>query len=169
MADETSKTEDFGDLIAAANKHPSEKTLARLNAALDKRRGQVCEHIVLPTVLGSALDNMSPGEQGVQAIFRQGYEDYLSKLGYEQARGLERAMIQHIGLCWLRLQDVELRYARVFAGSVSLDVGNFWERRLSAVQRRYLRAVDTLARLRKVPLNVQLNVAEKQVNVAGTP
>ena len=44
------------------------------------------------------------------------------------------------------------------------------DRKLSAAQRRYLRACETLARVRKLRLpTLQVNIGEKQVNVAGWP
>ena len=43
-----------------------------------------------------------------------------------------------------------------------------WEKRLSANQRRYFRAIETLARVRKLasrtPEILQVNIAEQQVN-----
>ena len=48
------------------------------------------------------------------------------------------------------------------------SVLEFWERRLSMSQRRSLQACETLAKVRKMKLpSVQLNIGEKQVNVAG--
>ena len=47
----------------------------------------------------------------------------------------------------------------------------YWEKRLSASQRRYLRACETLARVRKITrTTMQINIAEEgsqQVNIAG--
>ncbi len=45
-----------------------------------------------------------------------------------------------------------------------------WERRLSATHMRYLRACDTLARVRNLsrPTPLQINIGARQVNVAQT-
>jgi hypothetical protein len=47
----------------------------------------------------------------------------------------------------------------------------FWDKRLSAGQRRYLRACETLARVRKITrATMQINIAgpgSQQLNVAG--
>jgi hypothetical protein len=55
------------------------------------------------------------------------------------------------------------------AGSLSLEQGTYWEKRLSSVQRRYLRACETLARVRKLAqaAPLQVNIGAQQVNVAG--
>ncbi len=46
---------------------------------------------------------------------------------------------------------------------------DYWDRHLNAAQRRYLRAIETLARVRKLSGRgpIQINIAEQQVNVAG--
>ena len=52
-----------------------------------------------------------------------------------------------------------------------MTLGQYWEKRLSAVQGRYLRALTTLARIRKMGLPaMQVNIATEggqQVNIAG--
>jgi hypothetical protein len=47
--------------------------------------------------------------------------------------------------------------------NLSLAQGEYWEKKLSANQRRYLRAVETLARIRKLNITVQVNVADKMI------
>jgi len=105
------------------------------------------------------------------------YNGMRRELGYAQATWLEKPLIEHVALCWWRLQALEQRYSRVMSESIPLTLGQYWEKRLSAAQRRYLRACTTLARIRKMGLpamqvNVamdggqQVNIAEQQVNVA---
>ena len=54
------------------------------------------------------------------------------------------------------------------SGSMSLPQGEYWEKRLTAAQRRYLRAIETLTNVRKMNLPaIQVNIGENQVNVAG--
>jgi hypothetical protein len=55
--------------------------------------------------------------------------------------------------------------------SIILTLGQYWEKRLSAAQRRYLRACTTLARIRKMRLPaMQVNIAAEggwHVNIAS--
>ena len=52
--------------------------------------------------------------------------------------------------------------------SITLDQGMYWDRKLAASQRRYLRACETLARVRKLTgATVQVNIGERQINLAG--
>lgn len=79
---------------------------------------------------------------------------------------LERLIIRQIVGSWLRLSYVEYVVGHnTVEGNFTLNQADFWERRQSAAQRRYLRAIETLARVRRLRLPaVQVNIAEKQVN-----
>jgi len=93
-------------------------------------------------------------------------------LGYRDAPALEKLLIEQVVIDWLRMNTTELLYTEIVVGkSISIRQGDYWERRLSAAQRRYLRACETLARIRKMRLPpVQVNIATEggqQVNVQG--
>jgi hypothetical protein len=92
------------------------------------------------------------------------------ELGYCEAPPFERALIDHAALCWLRLQIVEQWYSeRALQGTHSIEVGWYFEKRLAATQKRYLRAIETLAKVRRLTRGVTVvNVAapggQQQVN-----
>jgi len=90
------------------------------------------------------------------------------ELGYQKSPLLEQMLIDHLILCWLRLQVAEHKYTDfIKRGGAFIEAG-YWEKHLSATQRRYLRAVETLARIRKMALpTIQVNIGDRQVNVAG--
>lgn len=95
-------------------------------------------------------------------------EEYCEKmrndLGYKTAPPLEKALIDHLVICWVRMHVCELQYEEYTKGA-TLTVATFWENTLSATQKRYLRAVETLARIRKLGINIQINVGgTQQVN-----
>jgi len=95
-----------------------------------------------------------------------GLEDLEKQLGYELAPPLERLLIENILNCWLQYHMVENNYTTVMSGSTTLERGAYWDKRLSVVQRRYLRSIETLAKVRKMKLPaIQVNIGEKQVNV----
>lgn len=62
---------------------------------------------------------------------------------------LEQLLIQQAALCWLKLNLVELSYSGTMKQSHTLTLGLYWEQRLSAAQKRFTRACETLARVRK--------------------
>lgn len=90
-------------------------------------------------------------------------------LGYKTSPDLERGLIEHVVLCWLRLQKAEYSYSQALGDSLPLTVANWWERRLDKTHGRYLRACESLARVRRLarPSAVQINVGDQQLNVAG--
>jgi hypothetical protein len=94
------------------------------------------------------------------------------ELGSEGAPMVEQLLIQQAALCWLKLNLVELAYSHVMKQSITLTLGMYWEKRLSAAQRRFTRACETLTRIRKLSRNtpaLQINIAGdggQQVNVS---
>jgi hypothetical protein len=92
------------------------------------------------------------------------------ELGCEGAPLLEQLLIQQAALCWLKLNLVELTYSSVMKQSITLTLGLYWEKRLTAAQRRFTRACETLIRVRKLSRNtpaLQFNIAasgSQQVN-----
>jgi hypothetical protein len=78
---------------------------------------------------------------------------------------LERLLVERIAACWLHLHHLELLHAS--KGSMALDLGVYYQRCLTAAQKRYLSAIKTLATVRRLALPVligQVNIAGKQVN-----
>ena len=75
-------------------------------------------------------------------------------------------MIDRICCCWLAMQETEVNASRL--QSIPLPQADYHQRRQDRAHRRFLSACKTLAQVRKlVGPNVQVNVAEQQVNVMG--
>jgi hypothetical protein len=90
------------------------------------------------------------------------------EFGYYEAPIMEQLMIENIILSWLRMYWLEYQITLRMGGQISMSVIEFWERRLSMSQRRYLAACESLAKIRKMAIPaLQLNIGDKQVNVAG--
>jgi len=85
---------------------------------------------------------------------------------------INRGRLRQAALCWLKLNVIELQYSNVMKQSITLTLGMYWEKRLTAAQRRFARACETLARVRKLSRNapaLQFNIAAEggqQVNVS---
>ena len=90
-------------------------------------------------------------------------------LGYGTAPMLEQLLIDQIVVCWLQMYLTQQAYTGNMAGSLTLTQGDYWERRLTTTQGRYLRAMETLARVRRLArvTPLQVNIGGQQVNVAG--
>ena len=84
-------------------------------------------------------------------------------LGRDSAPPFERPLIDHVVLCWARLQLVEIGVSNNTSGAHNREDGAYWDRRLTEAQRRYLRAVNLLAKVRHMGPAVQVNIANQQV------
>lgn len=117
-------------------------------------------------VLDHVLAQWNSGE-AFKLVARADADRMGRTLGRDGAPPIERALIDHILVCWVRLQLVERDHAANTAGSHSRDSGAYWDRRLTEAQRRYLRALHLLAKLRHMGPAVQVNVANQQVVMNG--
>jgi hypothetical protein len=95
------------------------------------------------------------------------------ELGYTDAPMIEQLLIENVLLAWLRLNLWEYQFTELdVSEGMILKKAAFWEKRISAGQRRYLRAIETLARVRKITrTTTQINIAEEgsqQLNILGS-
>lgn len=80
---------------------------------------------------------------------------------------LEGLLVERVVMCWLALQHAELLLTQNGFGGVHQEQVEFHQRRLDCAHRRFLTATRTLAQIRKLkPSVTQVNIAEKQINVA---
>jgi hypothetical protein len=89
---------------------------------------------------------------------RRKVEELKGELGAADATPLEKMLIDHAALCWLRLHITELTYSNrlLAADSHSHDSGIYWEKRLAGAQRRFTRAVESLAKVRTLTAATRL-------------
>ena len=81
---------------------------------------------------------------------------------------LERLLVDRIVVGWMNAAYAEAAHAQRLREGLSLREAEFHQRRTERAQRQLLRAVQALATVRRLlgPV-VQVNIADKQVNVAG--
>ena len=122
------------------------------------------------SVLDSFINNLNPNKQQ-QLIIKAEVLSIKEKLGYNTASQSERLIIDQIMLCWASMNYVEGRVHSLLRQSgYPLSTGEYWQENLTHYQKRYLGAVETLARIRKLNkgMVLQVNIATeggKQVNV----
>lgn len=154
---ENPNKEDIRALRTMLSKHPR---LWRVAGDLALH----CQHKLLMDTHTSVARRESV-EAGLDAMRQQ--------LGHDDAPMLEQMLIQQLLLSWLRLNLWEYQLTAMQSQEMSFDKANFWDRRLSAAQKRYLRACETLARVRRLArltpaLQVNINTdSGQQVNIAG--
>jgi hypothetical protein len=107
---------------------------------------------------------------GSNLLYRESVTRKLELLRIELGGGnpppLERLLVERIVTCWLHLHHLELIHAS--HNQLALDLAAYFRRSISAAHCRYLAAIKTLALVRKLAVPVlQVNIARKQVNIAG--
>ena len=115
------------------------------------------------------IKKKSGGTAIVEESLRHGVKQIRKDLGHEDAPALERLLIEQVALTWLHYHSTQHSYHQVTSGSIPITQADYWERRLDAAQRRFLRATKTLGRVRKMAGReaLQINIGGQQVNVAG--
>jgi hypothetical protein len=175
--DETKIRQQFHTLLSKANKErPEPDAIESLKDLLYENK----EMELWKAVIGmgelaesQALDTITKGSGlGMRECWRQRLKAMRQDLGYAESSALERLLIQQVTLCWLNLNLTEYRLTNVMKQSISLACGLYWEKRLTAAQRRFTRACETLSRVRKLSRNtpaLQFNIAAsggQQINLA---
>ena len=118
------------------------------------------------TIVRRMFGEESPG---VSLVVLEHARQMKAQLGYADSNAIEQSMIDHAVTCWLRLSETESRYESLLCeNGVTLTRQEHWERRLSMAQNRYLKSVESLAKVRRllsgVPL-MQINVNSQVANV----
>lgn len=89
-----------------------------------------------------------------------------SEIVGEDPSPLERLLAERIVATWLQVQLFESLYATNF-GKLTINQGNYHQKRLDRAHRNHLSAIRTLAQIRKMGPAMQINIAEKQINTVG--
>jgi len=102
-------------------------------------------------------------------IIEQVLESMRTELGYQEAPLLEQLLIEHVVLAWLDFDTVQRQYAMMNSDNHTQAVGIYRDRRMNSAQQRYLRAIEALARVRRLAQGtpLQVNIGGQQINVAG--
>jgi hypothetical protein len=166
----------FRETLAAANKNsPEPGAVQRFEETLEVCR----EHGVMPWQGRSPVWDVTAFilikdtamlPKGIAALWVEHARDLRAALGHKTAPALEQALIDHACVCWLRLAAMEVRYSCIVNANNTLVQVEHAEKRLTEAQKRFNRACESLARVRRLSApKVQINVATeggRQLNVA---
>lgn len=153
-------------------KKPDPEDLHRLRQLAARAPGFLSACSTTASIRQQLIEKISHGNS--RAFMLAEVDLLTQQLGHADAPPLERLLIDHILTVRLRLVDAENRYNSIVVGnSVSLQQGQYWDNLLSSTQARFLRAIEALARVRRLARNtpaLQINIAHEggqQVNVQG--
>lgn len=169
------KAREFIEVVKRAyKKKHNEKDIQELKGWLNEYPEIWRVVFDLACVIEENLVDRMVSDTASKLAIRKNIDQIRNDLGYDSSLMMEKLLIDNIILSWLRWQWTEFQLVLFMGeGQTRMSVVDFWERRLSAAQRRYLRACDTLTRIRHLTSSkpaVQVNIAGQggqQVNVAG--
>jgi len=163
-------TDRILSLIKAADKpKPKPEAVAALHQLLDQYPEMWRAVCNLAENARSSMIAQTQATPAMSEAIKANMKELATQLGADKAPAIERLVIEEIMLAWLDEQITRMGHAQN-SRNMTLTQAEFWQRRLTLTQRRYLRAVESLARIRKMNITIQLNVAAsggQQVNVAG--
>jgi len=148
--------------------------------AVEKLRQQIVSSPAAWKLVGNSMasvrhtlvEKMSDG--ALRAIMLAETDILAKQLGNDAAPMLDRLLIDQILTARLRLVFVEKCYNQhVIGKTVDVTQAEYYENLLTSAQARFVRAVESLARVRRLARNtpaLQINIAKdggKQVNVLG--
>jgi len=160
--------EDFGEILDLAEKG-DKSVLPRVREVLAEFPDLVSEIGDLTRLAkGGMLDMLSDSNVLIRAAEEQYLADMVEDIAGPQATTIERLLAEQIGVCWLHIRHIEIKYAHL--KSYTQSEGEYYQRCLDRSQNRYLRAIKTLAQIRKLGAPaLQVNIATeggKQVNLS---
>ena len=117
------------------------------------------------SILGEVID-ASTASEASRLVLRADANRLARTLGRDSAPPFERPLIDHTVTCWVRLQLAERDMTAATSRQHSMNEGAYRDKRLSEAQRRYLRALHLLAKLRHMG-PAQVNIANQQVVMNG--
>jgi hypothetical protein len=143
--------QELRDLLARANvEHPKASDVAELREFLSLRPSVWRGAIGMARLVESALVKATSGGEGGIETRRQELALMRDELGARSASPLELLLIERVALTWLRLQFVEMQATCSMKSGALAHVAEHWEKRLTQAQKRFLQAVESLARVRKL-------------------
>jgi hypothetical protein len=156
-------------LRKTATKNPDPDDVAELRKALREEPGTWrAAGDMLDHAQDQVIQSMASGYAVIEESTRRGKEELREELSEPTDGPLEQLMIQEVILCWLHHSHTVRRMQSVtMEGTYTTKDGTYWEKRVAASQRRYIRAMKSLARVRKLNVSVQINVAQ-QFNYNGS-
>jgi hypothetical protein len=95
------------------------------------------------------IKNMVQDKASVIAM-QKNADEIREGLDYSKSSVMEKMLIDNVIISWLGVQYANYQLTARVGQNEKIVILEFWERRLTAAQRRYLRACETLARIRRL-------------------
>jgi hypothetical protein len=138
-------------LVLKANKGKENgPEVKELRKFLDEHEEFAHSHTVVAHTVKRAVMLKVIKEPGNFELFEREYKMRRDELGWRDATPIERLMIERIMLLWVRLLWCENYNGSFMQPSVSIRESEYADKMYARAHTRYVKAVESLARLRQV-------------------
>ncbi len=142
----------------ANNKNPRPADVEALRAMLDEHKGAELWRIIggITSAAEMALLTNDNIHAGLRECWQRRMAALREELGRTHAPKAEQLLIDHAVVCWLRLSLLEVFAGQLLNESMTLPKAMFYEKRLEVAQRRFTRALESLAKVRALTAATRL-------------
>lgn len=81
---------------------------------------------------------------------QEGVERMKREYGFDESPSMERMQIDFVIISWIQLQKTVVSYEGSLGTELPIPRAALWEHRMSGATARYLKAIETLSRIRKL-------------------
>jgi hypothetical protein len=135
-------------LAQLANRNP--KKLEALQTYLNENP-DLCDKIsLLANSVKSSLLEKIVEDAGSRLLIREELDQLKKRLTNEESTPLERLLIDAVLMCWLRFQQAESYRNSVMGAGHTFTHVEYADKMLTRTHNRYLKAIESLARLRRL-------------------
>ena len=112
------------------------------------------------------LASAGPGREIVRRSIEKEIERKRHAAAGEDPSPLERLLAERVALCWVAATYADAEYTRKLKGGMSFREGEYYGKRCEQTNRQLLKAIESLARVRRLLTPMQINIGQNQINLA---
>jgi hypothetical protein len=111
------------------------------------------------------LASDKPGSGITRRTIEQEIERTRIEAAGENPSPLERLLAERVALCWVAATYADAEYTRKLKAGMSFREGEYFSRRCEQTNRQLLKAIESLARVRRLLTPMQINIGQNQINL----
>jgi hypothetical protein len=111
------------------------------------------------------LASERPGTEIARRAIEKEIERKRNEVVGENPALLERRLAEWVALCWLAAHYADAEDTRKLKAGMSFQEGEYYSRRCEQTNRQLLKAIESLARVRRLLTPMQINIGQNQINV----
>jgi hypothetical protein len=167
IGDDQKAVNDFDSLVKRTNKaNPKPEDMQALQKYFDENPKMAINIGDLNRCVRNSIVETMCGESEFGRESAKRYITHMkAELGWESSSFVERMLIDEIVMRWARLTVMENDHKSATYRQHTFREGLYYEKRLHLAQARYLKAVETLAKVRKMIAITQAKGAEMFKNL----